>query len=104
MPALECLYCEASRREVRDRVVKKSTVEIPAPTAASVKATSTASRVVKIQADSRLKMPDSTTTSNRSRSRTMATATTTNSVISAISTRSTCRAISANTLLKRPPQ
>ena len=39
------------------RVARSRTVEIPAPTAASVKATSTASITVNNEADNRLKMP-----------------------------------------------
>ena len=51
--------------EVRARVPNIKTVDIPAPTAASVKATSTASSVINSKADKRLKTPESVTTANR---------------------------------------
>ena len=54
------------------------TVEIPAPTAASVKATSTASHVINKRADNRLKTPERATMANRLRVFTTVTAVTIN--------------------------
>ena len=50
--------------EVSVNVESISTIEIPAPTAASVNATSTASRVMSKSADNKLKTPDNITTPN----------------------------------------
>ena len=58
-----------SRRLVNANVPSIRTVEIPPPTAASVKATSTASRFVKSAAESKLNTPVSMTTENKWRSR-----------------------------------
>ena len=54
-----------------------NTVVIPAPTAASVNATSTASITIKRRADRKLKTPDSITTANNLSIRMMANAVTT---------------------------
>ena len=69
-----------SRSAVSARALRNSTVDTPAPTAASVSATSAASRMKKLAAISRLKMPDSMTDTNRLAARTMATATMTSMV------------------------
>ena len=53
-----------SLRVVKARVPSIKTVEIPAPTDASVKATSTASRLTNIAAEIREYAPDNTTTAN----------------------------------------
>ena len=50
--------------DVKVNVESIKTVEIPAPTAASVKATSTASIIINNRADSRLKTPDNITVEN----------------------------------------
>ena len=50
---------------VNARVPNMSTVDIPAPTAASVKATSTASKVTSKPADNKLKAPVNATTANK---------------------------------------
>ena len=63
-----------SAETVNERVPRSRTVETPAPTAASVKATSTASFRTKRPADSKLNMPVSIAAAKRSRRRAMATA------------------------------
>ena len=69
-----CGVAARSRSEVSASAPRNSTVEMPAPTAASVSATSAASSRKKLAAISRLKMPSSITATNRFRVRTMATA------------------------------
>ena len=67
------LWCSlSSERPVRVTAVNMSKVAIPAPTDASVNATSTASMTTKKLADSRPKIPVIMITANRSRMRTMA--------------------------------
>ena len=68
------LPCGVPFRLVSATVPSMRTVEIPAPTAASVKATSTASRVTNRSADNRLKTPKSMMTANRCPTPTIASA------------------------------
>ena len=72
------------------------TVEIPAPTAASVKATSTASKVTKRPADRRLNAPISATTAKRCRTSIIAHAVKQSSVKS---TKSTIRTMSTDVVI-----
>lgn len=64
------LWLVFSAREVRAKVPSIRTVEMPAPTAASVNATSTASQVINKSADNRLKTPERATIANKLRVRT----------------------------------
>ena len=79
---------------VSEMVRSISTVEMPAPTAASVKATSTASITVNRPAESRLKMPIIITAAKRSRRRKMA---------KAIATRKVKRTTSIRASMACPP-
>ena len=69
------------------------TVATPAPTAASVKATSTASRTTNMLAESRLKKPETRTTPKRLRRRATTTATTAMKPRRTMSTSSTIDAV-----------
>ena len=81
-----------SNRAVSESVPNISTVEIPAPTAASVKATSTASSVTKSKADKKLNTPDNITVANRLRVRITANAVAASIVKSVIFIRVSMRA------------
>ena len=79
------LYSGFSLLVVSPRVPNINTVEIPAPTAASVNATSTASITVNSAAARRLKMPNNMTAANRLRSLITAMATATRKIKRTIS-------------------